>query len=366
MKMKKLFENWRTYIVENQKKIYSFDFDNTLITYKLNPENPEHGIYDKPHEENISLLKKLVSEGNEVLIVTSRKKINKKLPWDTAPSPEQLVKELSLPVSSIHYTNGDLKAETLTRLGVEEHWDDEPAEIKAAERMGIKAHFVPTDKRVFESMHRMWANKLHEYGYSVPKKLQKYLTEGMRMPEDLPKNIFVTIEVDGDDHYVYYSNKDAVMLTDENNIKGAIYLGPTKASVDGGQCLDGLVIGSSEATQGWGPMLYDVAIEHSSMVGGGLIPDRNQVSEQAYDVWEYYHDNRDDVKKIQLDDPENTLTTTDKDNCAQDSAVDASEMYFDDPEITWQDTPLSKIYIKKDMAMINKLDMLGKLIKRGV
>lgn len=364
--MKKLFENWRTYIVENQKKVYSFDFDNTLITYKLNPENPEHGIYDKPHEKNISLLKKLVSEGNEVLIVTSRKKTNKKLPWDTAPSPEQLVKELSLPVSSIHYTNGELKAETLTRLGVEEHWDDEPAEIKAAERMGIKVHFVPTDKRVFESMHRMWANKLHEYGYNVPKKLQKYLTEGMKMPEELPAGVFVCIEKDGDDHFIKYCNKNGVTLNTNMSVNGTIYMAPTKASVDGGTCLGAMVVGSSEAKKGWGPLLYDVAIEYSSKIAGGLIADRNMVSEEAYDVWEYYHDNRDDVEKKQLDDPKNTLTPSQEDNCSQDVAVDASEMYFDDPDITWQDTPLSKIYIKKDMTMINKLDMLGKLIKRGI
>lgn len=364
--MNKLLENWRKFLVESQQKVYSFDFDNTLITFKVNPENPSHGVYDKPHQENISLLKKLASEGNKIVIVTSRKKLNKKMSWDTSPTPEELVRDLSLPVSEIYYTNGDFKANKLVELGVEEHWDDDPDEIKVANDAGIKTNFVPTDEKVFETINKMWATKLFENGYKVPQKMRKYLFEGMKMPEDLPKDIFITIKVEGDDHFISYSNKNGTPLNNKMSVNGTVYIVPTKASMDGGNCLDAMVIGSSEAVKGWGPLLYDVAIEYSSMIAGGLIADRNMVSEEAYDVWEYYHDNRDDVEKIQLDDPNNTLTTTDKDNCSQDVSIHAASEYFDDPDITWKDTPLSKIYIKKQPEMINKLDSLGKLIKRGI
>ena len=196
---------------------------------------------------------------------------------------------------------------------------------------------------------------------------RRYLiTEGMNMPDDLPFGVFVCIQKDGDDYFITYCNKNGIALNTEMPVNGTIYIAPTSVSVDGGKCLGAMVVGSSEAKQGWGPLLYDVAMEYSSMIAGGLIADRSMVSEKAYDVWEYYHDSRDDVTKIQLDDPKNTLTPYDDDNCSQDVAVDASQMYFDDPEITWQDTPLSKIYIKKDTTMIDKLEELGKLIKRGI
>ncbi len=55
---------------------------------------------------------------------------------------------MNLPVKSIHYTNGDLKAETLLSLGVIEHWDDDEEEIAAAKEAGIKANFVPGDEQI--------------------------------------------------------------------------------------------------------------------------------------------------------------------------------------------------------------------------
>jgi len=106
------------------------------------------------------------------------------MPWDTAPDPEDLVADLNLPVKSIHYTSGDLKAETLLSLGVVEHWDDDEEEIAAAKEAGIKANLVPGDVQLRETMLSMWANNIHEAGMEVPAKMKKYLKNHPYMEPD--------------------------------------------------------------------------------------------------------------------------------------------------------------------------------------
>ena len=177
--MKLILENWKRFLNEEKKGAYSFDYDETLVKYKPDPEDPQFSVlYDKPHEENIAKLRELAAAGETVYIVTSRsKRTGDKMPWDTAPEPEELVADLNLPVKSIHYTNGDLKAETLLSLGVIEHWDDDEEEIAAAQEAGIKANFVPGDEEIRETMLSMWANKLQEAGVKVSKKMEKYLKD---------------------------------------------------------------------------------------------------------------------------------------------------------------------------------------------
>ena len=52
------------------------------------------------------------------------------------------VKKLGLPIRDVIFTNGNLKAEAedgLIELGSDLHYDDDPEEIAAAEKAGIKA-----------------------------------------------------------------------------------------------------------------------------------------------------------------------------------------------------------------------------------
>jgi len=53
---------------------YSFDYDNTLIKYKGirdSEGNLIDVVYDGPHYENISILRKLSDEGHTIYIITS-------------------------------------------------------------------------------------------------------------------------------------------------------------------------------------------------------------------------------------------------------------------------------------------------------
>lgn len=126
-----------------------------------------------------------------------------------------------------------------------------------------------------------------------------------------------------------------------------------RLSGDTGPCLGGYIVKSIEATRGYGPLLYDVAIEVASSKASGLVPDRFSVSPEASKVWDYYLKRRSDVQAVQLDDMENTLTSDPSDNCNQHSAVDHG-----------QDFPggsLTMLYMKRGTPTINSLRKLGLL-----
>jgi len=116
---------------------------------------------------------------------------------------------------------------------------------------------------------------------------------------------------------------------------GTIYVIPAKyanmLSVPKPNCLETFVVGFVTATtKGWGPLLYDVAMEYATMKGGGLVADRVSVTDAARNMWDFYMKNRGDVEHKQLDiDDEGSerfdlaqLTPDDKsDDCDQTSAM---------------------------------------------
>jgi hypothetical protein len=124
--------------------------------------------------------------------------------------------------------------------------------------------------------------------------------------------------------------------------------------------------------KGWGPLLYDLALEYSTMFSNGLTPDRNVVSPTAYNVWKNYFENRPDVAKSQLDidneqdyiygkDKLPQLTPEDEsDDCRMASAI----IYFNSADLhKWPQSPLSKMY-KKDPNIINKLKSVNLLFEK--
>ena len=114
------------------------------------------------------------------------------------------------------------------------------------------------------------------------------------------------------------------------------------------------MISWSGATSGYGPMLYDLAMEWATANGGGLISDRASVSAPARKVWNYYMQNRGDVTVHQLDDLENTLTPADEDNCNQTMA---DSYGLGD----WESSSLSKLYKKSGTPVMDELRKRGML-----
>lgn len=124
-----------------------------------------------------------------------------------------------------------------------------------------------------------------------------------------------------------------------------------------GECLRGWQVIWSQAEHGYGPFIYDVAMEYASANGFGLTCDRAVVSKDAFNIWQYYLEKRTDVKSVQMDDLKNTLTPTEKDNCMQISADQLAPLYGGQG---FPRSPLSRMYKKEGMTTIKKLKELGR------
>jgi hypothetical protein len=190
------------------------------------------------------------------------------------------------------------------------------------------------------------------------------LTEGMMTVDDLPDDVYIRIEKEGThEAAIKYVDRQGnqrkstthpapwgIVRIQSNKSKSIQASGPTD-----GPCGEAWRVSQSGAATGWGPLLYDVAMEYASMNGGGLTPDRGSVSPAAKSVWHYYLNNRTNVSNHQLDDLDNTLTNINSDNCAHEAdgwgTPDASQL---------KKSPLSKRYTKTPDT-INKLKQIKKL-----
>jgi len=147
-------------------------------------------------------------------------------------------------------------------------------------------------------------------------------------------------------------------------------------------CLNGFITGWAHVDDegsGFGPMLYDIAMEIATAEGSGLLSDRRNVSAEAFAVWAYYADRRPDVIAHQLDDDEGRLTPDiEADDCWQEIAYDhQSQGEWWTPDIDPDDgdenppwdpygkevllkSPLSKLYKSTGSPTIDYLKSLGK------
>jgi hypothetical protein len=125
-----------------------------------------------------------------------------------------------------------------------------------------------------------------------------------------------------------------------------------KVSLDG-QCLSCYVVDWSETTErGYGPLLYDLALEYAG--SAGLAADRRAVSNDAESVWAHYLNKRSDVSWKQLDDEFSTLTPDTADDCVQVSPRRRSPEKGP-KDLAWVNSPLSKVYYKKDKPFFRLL-----------
>jgi len=194
---------------------------------------------------------------------------------------------------------------------------------------------------------------------------RKFLNEEMKQPADLPDGVQVRIFDDGEDVGFKIVSAEtgeqpthAEMRDKFGRVFGHVWIRQYGSGGKGGKlCADAWEVTRSEAVSGYGPMLYDLAMEYATQNGSGMMSDRHGVSEEAYLVRKKYMDSRDDVEKIQLDDFENTLTPEEEDNCAQLSSLKWAERSGGE----WHHKPTSMLYRKNNSEMIDKLKQQGKL-----
>ena len=189
---------------------------------------------------------------------------------------------------------------------------------------------------------------------------EELLKEVAKGPQDLPEDAYVRVFVRGTDAAsgtkmitVMLTDKDGGMLNPvnihsgkDNPVWGDVSFyekNPTPMPCD-----DASIIAVTSAADGWGPFLYDIAMEIATMRSNGLASDRLIVSDEAQEVWEFYSEERPDVEEFQMDDEYNTLTPEVDDNCIQHKARKATD--FD----SWHTSSLSKRYTK-DATTLNQI-----------
>ena len=204
---------------------------------------------------------------------------------------------------------------------------------------------------------------------------QILLTEAAKGPSDLPDDIFVQMKADNEfaefqfvrkvgESEKYGPRYERALDWDKDGIYGMIQLYLVDEE-NVGPCSGAFMISWAGATDGYGPMLYDLAMEWATTNGSGLIADRDTVSAEARAVWDYYLNNRSDVEVVQLDNAYSDLTDDLKDDCDQGVAGGANFRYPEDPETlddNWFEHPLSKMYRKTNDSMTQELKALGKLV----
>ena len=199
------------------------------------------------------------------------------------------------------------------------------------------------------------------------------LTEAAKSPADLTDDMRVVIQDRGSHEFVVrLVGVDPTRGNDEY-ILGNVTA--DKGSVEY-RCNDAFIVSWSGVEEsGWGPLLYDVAMEYATSKGSGLMASRTAVSSEAFNVWQYYADQREDVEKVQMDDAEDNLTPgVAADNCGQRlvykgehtgerwKGFDVSDEPWDPrgKEVLLND-PLSKMYRSKGTSKMKQLKDLGKL-----
>lgn len=210
--------------------------------------------------------------------------------------------------------------------------------------------------------------------------VRQLLSEAAKGPADLPDDVFVQFEISegGIVEISYTDARGKSFRAGVDKIYGSIQI--EEDDVDG-PCLGAWMVTWSSAAPGWGPMLYDLAMEFATRDGTGLIADRSEVSYSAAKVWTHYMNKRADVVGTQLDDLKNTLTPTDRDNCDQGVSIEQSvraglssdQGYLvPDTDLTkqlpgqgWMRSPLSKMWSKtrgNELTTFRALKKAGKLL----
>lgn len=145
------------------------------------------------------------------------------------------------------------------------------------------------------------------------------LDEAMKTATDLPEDIVVVVDKDKSlarypAYQIYYARKgeegrplkrgdleraEREAAEGRESIFGVLKIGKHIAA---GPHKDVYLVSSANTADGYGPLLYDVAMEIAG--NDGLKPDVDNVSDEAAAVWKYYDSQRSDVEGTMLVDDE--------------------------------------------------------------
>jgi len=180
------------------------------------------------------------------------------------------------------------------------------------------------------------------------------LDEAMKTAADLPEDVVVVVLKEPDDtaFQVYYALRDKPTVRlkagDLDRMEAGIDIfGTLHVRLGRNEPYEGVyIVQSSKAKDGFGPLLYDVALEIAN--SNGLKPDVLDVSDDASAVWKHYDTQRNDVDSKML---VSSIDDFDK-VMPEDRAEDPGE-----------NEHLAQVYFKTDKAATKELIEQNKLIE---
>tara|TARA_R110000851_G_scaffold78423_3_gene173082 strand:- start:8541 stop:9227 length:687 start_codon:yes stop_codon:yes gene_type:complete len=220
-----------------------------------------------------------------------------------------------------------------------------------------------------------WKRFLNE---GIDPRIQKQLDALLALPDDIgilieegpsmgTGNImtFQYVKILGPSEFHRLHREDTTKYENRKVIKTGLPHGEVEIwKTDAGECLNGWAVLQSGAERGWGPLLYEVALEWASEHGGGLTSDRGAVSDYAMAVWDKYAARGDvTAKQMDVDHTEKwmrdyaELTPDVKvDDCDQGKAIDLKGD-------KWMDTSVSKMFYKDSTPVMDELYVAGRILE---
>jgi len=203
-------------------------------------------------------------------------------------------------------------------------------------------------------------------------KLKSLLVEGMKTPADLPNGMYIRVIKDPteqDSSVEIWAPKPTNLRRYQGQSTLEIQVGwvgfGRKKLGSNNPCLGASeVFISNTVTQrlkdigvdpdGWGPLMYDIALEVQGKKG--LMPDRDEVSAAAGNLWAFYRNKRSDITRKLLDDRHSPKTDDTEDDCQYDTYSHHARN-GESPEDHWA----TYVYYKEGTPIIDKLEKLGKI-----
>ena len=184
----------------------------------------------------------------------------------------------------------------------------------------------------------------------IKEELGSVLMEAAVGPEDLPEDVYIKIDqVSEDEIQISYVEDDGSSAG-----LGSMTVDTIVPLASDFPCLKAMMVAYVKTEKGYGPLLYDIAMEIATKKAGGLVADRTIVSDDAYDIWKFYVENRSDVEIIQLDSPEGELTPDFMDDdCLQTKTLEFAKKN----KTNWYDEPTSRLYRKKPTTLETLQDL---------
>lgn len=145
--------------------VITFDFDDTLLWTEVERDEDGEYVDHGPIGENPHVFPHLLDaldSGAEVHIVTSRRSETKGEVMDWLDVWRKHNPQLRR-LAGVHFTEGQLKHDTLARLGSRQHFDDDPEELAHLPDgcLGVRAPLHPSwTQKLGESAVRSWVRSL--------------------------------------------------------------------------------------------------------------------------------------------------------------------------------------------------------------